>query len=77
LGKIQLARVVDPAVVVFDYDSEFLPEIRQQANLAMAEAAVAVVVVDWSAGLTAADQSIAEWFCRPERCPRAAGSQQV
>jgi len=61
-------RVVDTGGLVFDDDSEFLPEIRQQANLAMAEAAVAVVVVDGQQGLTAADQSIAEWL-RGQKVP--------
>ncbi len=55
-------RVVDTGGLVFDDDSEFLPEIREQANLALAEAAVAVVIVDGQEGLTAADQSIAEWL---------------
>ena len=55
-------KVVDTGGLVFDDDSEFLPEIREQANLALAEAAVAVVVVDGQQGLTAADQSIAEWL---------------
>jgi GTP-binding protein len=53
---------------VFDDDSEFLPEIREQANLALAEAAVAVVIADGQQGLTAADQSIAEWL-RGQSCP--------
>lgn len=55
-------RVVDTGGLVFDDDSEFLPEIREQANLALAEAAVALVVVDGQLGCTAADQSIAEWL---------------
>ena len=55
-------RVVDTGGLVFDDDSEFLPEIREQANLALAEAAVAVVIVDGQQGLMAADQSIAEWL---------------
>ena len=55
-------RVVDTGGLVFDDDSEFLPEIREQANLALAEAAVALVVVDGQQGCTAADQSIAEWL---------------
>ena len=55
-------RVVDTGGLVFDDDSEFLPEIREQANLALVEAAVAVVVVDGQHGLTAADESIAEWL---------------
>ncbi|MCX5947444.1 MAG: 50S ribosome-binding GTPase, partial [Cyanobacteria bacterium] len=55
-------RVVDTGGLVFDDDSEFLPEIREQANLALAEAAVAVVIVDGQQGHTAADASIAEWL---------------
>ncbi len=61
-------RVVDTGGLVFDDDSEFLPEIRQQANLALAEATVAVVIVDGQQGLTAADQTIAEWL-RGRPCP--------
>ncbi len=55
-------RVVDTGGLVFDDDSEFLPEIREQANLALAEASVAVVIVDGQQGVTAADESIAEWL---------------
>jgi GTP-binding protein len=55
-------RVVDTGGLVFDDDSEFLPEIREQANLALAEAAVAVVITDGQQGITAADASIAEWL---------------
>jgi len=39
-------RVVDTGGLVFDDDSEFLPEIREQAALALAEAVVAIFVVD-------------------------------
>ena len=55
-------RVVDTGGLVFDDDSEFLPEIREQTNLALAEAIVALVVVDGQQGITAADESIAEWL---------------
>ena len=55
-------RVVDTGGLVFDDDSEFLPEIREQAALALAEAAVAVMIVDGQQGLTAADEAIAEWL---------------
>ncbi len=55
-------RVVDTGGLVFDDDSEFLPEIREQANLALAEASVALVIVDGQQGCTAADESIAEWL---------------
>jgi GTP-binding protein len=47
---------------VFDDDSEFLPEIREQANLALAEASVALVIVDGKQGCTAADEAIAVWL---------------
>ncbi|MGB0874203.1 MAG: ribosome biogenesis GTPase Der, partial [Synechococcus sp.] len=55
-------KVVDTGGLVFDDDSEFLPEIREQANLALSEASVAVVIADGQQGLTAADESIAEWL---------------
>ena len=61
-------KVVDTGGLVFNDDSEFLPEIREQAKLAMAEAAVAVVIVDGQQGLTAADESLAEWL-RHQNCP--------
>ena len=61
-------RVVDTGGLVFDDDSEFLPEIREQANLAMAEACVALVIVDGMQGLTAADEAIATWL-RQQNCP--------
>jgi GTP-binding protein len=59
---------VDTGGLVFNDDSEFLPEIREQAGLAMAEASVAVVIVDGQQGLTAADQAIAVWL-RQQSCP--------
>ena len=55
-------QVVDTGGLLFDDDSEFLPHIRQQAALALAEAKVAVFVVDGMAGLTAADEAIAQWL---------------
>ena len=60
--------VVDTGGLVFDDDSEFLPEIREQAALALEEASVALVIVDGQQGITAADESIAE-FLRSHRCP--------
>jgi len=61
-------KVVDTGGLVFDDDSEYLPEIREQARLAMAEASVAVVIVDGQQGITAADETIAEWL-RSQTCP--------
>ena len=55
-------KVVDTGGLVFDDDSEFLPEIREQANLALAEASLALVIVDGQQGVTAADEAIAEWL---------------
>ena len=55
-------KVVDTGGLVFDDDSEFLPEIREQAALALEEASVALMIVDGQQGLTAADEAIAEWL---------------
>lgn len=54
--------VVDTGGLVFDDDTEFLPLIREQALMALAEASVAVMVVDGQAGLNAADETIATWL---------------
>lgn len=54
--------VVDTGGLVFDDDSEFLPEIREQAMAALAEASAAIFVVDGQTGPTAADEAIAEWL---------------
>jgi GTP-binding protein len=54
--------VVDTGGLVFDDDTEFLPLIRQQAMAALAEASVAIFVVDGQTGSTAADEMIAAWL---------------
>jgi GTPase len=54
--------VVDTGGLVFDDDTEFLPLIREQALLALAEASAAIMVVDGMAGPTASDQIIASWL---------------
>ena len=54
--------VVDTGGLVFDDDTEFLPLIRQQAMAALAEASVAIFVVDGQEGPTAADEEIANWL---------------
>lgn len=54
--------VVDTGGIVFDDDSEFLPEIRQQAMLALSEAVAAIFVVDGQAGPTPGDAAIAHWL---------------
>lgn len=54
--------VVDTGGLVFDDDTEFLPLIREQAMMALAEASVAIMVVDGQAGVTAADEEIAAWL---------------
>lgn len=55
-------QVVDTGGLVFADDTEFLPLIREQAATALAEAKVAILVVDGQAGLLPADQEIAEWL---------------
>lgn len=60
--------VVDTGGLVFADDSEFLPEIREQAMLALAEATVAIFVVDGQAGITAGDLEIASWL-RQQKVP--------
>ena len=54
--------VVDTGGLVFDDDTEFLPLIREQVLMALAEASLAVMVVDGQVGITAADETIATWL---------------
>jgi GTPase len=60
--------VVDTGGIVFDDDTEFLPLIREQAMLALAEASVAIFVVDGQSGICAADQTLADWL-RQQKVP--------
>ena len=55
-------KVVDTGGLVFDDETEFLPEIREQVHMALSEAAIALVIVDGQQGLTAADEEIADWL---------------
>ncbi len=55
-------QVVDTGGLVFEDDSEFLPEIRTQVFLALEEAAIALFVVDGNQGVTDGDLSIAKWL---------------
>lgn len=54
--------VVDTGGLVFDDDTEFLPLIREQVMTALAEASVAIMIVDGQAGLMSADEEIADWL---------------
>ncbi|NEO85953.1 MAG: ribosome biogenesis GTPase Der, partial [Spirulina sp. SIO3F2] len=54
--------VVDTGGLVFDDDTEFLPQIREQAMTALAEANVAIFVVDGQLGPTTGDHEIAHWL---------------
>ncbi len=54
--------VVDTGGIVFDDDSEFLPEIRQQAMMALSESIAAILVVDGQMGVTTGDEEIAHWL---------------
>jgi GTPase len=55
-------QVVDTGGIVFDDDTEFLPLIREQAMLALAEASAAIFVVDGQSGPTLGDREIADWL---------------
>lgn len=55
-------QVVDTGGLVFDDDTEFLPLIRQQVMVALAEASVVIFMVDGQAGPTPADAEIAQWL---------------
>ncbi len=55
-------QIVDTGGLVFDDDSEFLPEIRSQVYLALEEASIALFVVDGNQGITDGDLSIAKWL---------------
>ncbi len=54
--------VVDTGGLVFDDDTEFLPMIREQATLALKEASAALFIVDGQAGISPADEEIAQWL---------------
>ncbi len=60
--------VVDTGGIIFDDDTEFLPLIREQAEIALAEACAAILVVDGQMGPTASDEAIAAWL-RPRNVP--------
>ena len=60
-------QIVDTGGLVFDDNSEFLPEIRTQVFLALEEASLALFVVDGNQGVTDGDLSIAKWL-RNARC---------
>ena len=60
-------QIIDTGGLVFDDDSEFLPEIRTQVYLALEEACLALLVVDGNQGITDGDLSIAKWL-RNSRC---------
>ena len=60
--------IVDTGGLVFDDDTEFLPLIREQAIAALAEASVAIFVVDGQDGPTSADEEIANWL-RAQKVP--------
>jgi len=55
-------QIIDTGGLVFDDDSEFLPEIRAQVFLALEEASLALLVVDGNQGVTDGDLSIAKWL---------------
>jgi len=54
--------IVDTGGLVFADDTEFLPLIRQQAFLAIAQSCAVIFVVDGREGITASDTTIAHWL---------------
>lgn len=56
--------VVDTGGLVFDDQSMFLPEIREQALVAMREASVIILCVDGMAGLNPLDDELASFLRR-------------
>ncbi|MEI6380185.1 MAG: ribosome biogenesis GTPase Der [Cyanobacteriota bacterium ELA615] len=61
-------QVVDTGGLVFDEDTEFLPMIREQATIAIEEAAVTIFIVDGQSGPTSGDYEIAKWL-RQQKVP--------
>ncbi len=59
--------VIDTGGLVFEDDSEFLPEIRTQTFLALEEASLAIFIVDGMQGITDGDLSISKWL-RNAKC---------
>jgi GTPase len=57
-------QIVDTGGLVFDDNSTFLPEIRAQAMIALAESSAAVLVVDGQAGLNPLDIELAKFIRR-------------
>ena len=55
-------QIVDTGGIVFDDEEEFLPLIREQAEIALSEACAGIFVVDGKNGISAADIEIAEWL---------------
>lgn len=54
--------LIDTGGLVFDDDTIFAEEIRQQANIAMEESSAVILVVDGQAGRTALDETLAEYL---------------
>ena len=59
--------VIDTGGLVFDDNTEFLPEIRDQIFLALEESCLALFIVDGSQGITDGDLSIAKWLRNSKR----------
>jgi len=57
-------QVVDTGGLVFDDETEFLPMIREQAEIAIRESVAVIFVVDGLAGITDADEQLGGWLRR-------------
>ncbi|UFP96362.1 ribosome biogenesis GTPase Der [Gloeobacter morelensis] len=54
--------VVDTGGLVFEDSEVFLPLIREQVEIALAEAAAVLFVVDGQQGITGGDREVADWL---------------
>jgi len=54
--------VVDTGGIIFNEDTNYLAQIREQVEVALAESQAVIFVVDGRDGITAADQEIAQWL---------------
>ncbi|ELR97637.1 ribosome biogenesis GTPase Der [Gloeocapsa sp. PCC 73106] len=54
--------IVDTGGLVFDDDTELIPQIREQTMLALNEATAAIFIVDGQVGVTTGDMEIASWL---------------
>lgn len=62
-------QVVDTGGLVFEDSEQFLPLIREQVAIALAEASAVIFVVDGQLGLTSGDREVADWLRSQKQLP--------